>query len=86
MSLGCVMQNMWLVASSLGVGFQVQSVFGAEPVEREARRLLGFADAMRIGFAVRLGYPKATDKYLRVRRDIEDFTHRNGFGRNSPAR
>jgi fatty acid desaturase len=30
--------------------------------------------------AVRLGYPLASATYLRVRRDVEDFTHRNRFG------
>lgn len=80
MSLGCVMQNMWLVAQSLGIGYQIQSVFGSDHVEREARRLLTFPDHFKIAFAVRLGYPKAIEPYLRVRREIEDFTHRNGFG------
>ena len=27
MSLGCVMQNMWLTAETLGVGMQIMSVF-----------------------------------------------------------
>lgn len=80
MSLGCVMQNMWLVAQSFGIGYQIQSVFGSDHVEREARRLLTFPDHFKIAFAVRLGYPKAIEPYLRVRREIEDFTHRNGFG------
>jgi len=79
MSLGCVMENMWLVASSLGIGYQIQSVFGGESVEREARDILGFPRHLKIGFAVRLGYARAPDASLRVRRDVEDFTHRNGF-------
>lgn len=80
MSLGCAMENMWLVAQSLGIGFQIQSVFGSERVEREARRLLGFPEHLKIAFAARVGYPKTSDAYLRVRRDVEDFAHRNGFG------
>jgi len=28
---------------------------------------------------MRLGYPVAPINYLRVRRDLEDFTHHNGF-------
>jgi nitroreductase len=52
MSLGCVMENMWIMATSLGIGFQIMS-----------------------------GYPSSKgSKYLRVRRNVEDFTHHNKFG------
>jgi len=34
---------------------------------------------MRVAFAVRLGYPVAKTKYLRVRRDVDAFTHYNGY-------
>lgn len=80
-SLGCVMENMWLVAQSLGIGFQVQSVLSSPRVEREVRRLVELPEPMKIGFAVRLGYPGAPSTYLRVRRDVADFTHRNRYGR-----
>jgi nitroreductase len=79
-SLGCVMENMWLVAESLGVGFQIQSVLAGDGVEPEVRALLGIPPARRIAFAVRLGYPKTPAGQLRVRRDVEDFAHRNRFG------
>ena len=80
MSLGCLMQNMWLVASSLGIGFQIQSVFSGERVEGQVKKLLGVAEPLKVGFACRLGYPVGDPKYLRVRRDIEDFVHHNRFG------
>jgi nitroreductase len=80
MSLGCVMENMWLVAQSLGIGFHVQSVFGAEAVQREVKRILAVPEHLRVAFAVRLGYPKVPETYLRVRRDIEDYVHTNRFG------
>jgi nitroreductase len=83
MSLGCMLENMWLVAHALGIGFQVQSVFGSAQVEREARRVLGFPEPLKIAFAVRLGYPQDGRPYLRVRRDVEDFAHRNRFGNKS---
>lgn len=81
MSLGCVMENMWLVAESLGIGFQIQSVFGNEKVERQVKTILDVPEHLRIAFAVRLGYPKESASYLRVRRDVEDFAHRNGYRR-----
>jgi nitroreductase len=80
MSCGCVMENMWLVAQSLGIGFHIQSVMSATSVEREVKRILAVPEHLKVGFAVRLGYPKTPATYLRVRRDMEDFTHRNRFG------
>ena len=81
LSLGCVMENVWLMAQSLGISFQVMSVFGAEPVEEELKSLLDIPHYMKIGYACRLGYPiPPSAGYLRVRRDAGDFTHYNRFG------
>jgi nitroreductase len=81
MSLGCVMENMWLMAHSLGIGFHVVSVLSADTVEKEVKSLLNIPENLKIAFASRLGYPISTPtKYLRVRRDMEDFTHYNRFG------
>jgi nitroreductase len=80
MSLGCLMENMWLMAQSLEISFHVMSVFSATDVEREVKRTLEIPEQMKIAFAIRLGYPKsAPTRYMRVRRDVEDFTHYNGF-------
>src|ERR1022692_1507484 len=80
MSLGCLLENMWLAASSLGIGFQVQSAMSGPDVEAEVKKLLGIPDPLRIGFACRIGYPLVEPEYLRVRRDLEDFVHRNRYG------
>jgi len=80
-SLGCVMENMWLMANSLGVSFHVVSAIGRGPVEKEIKTILNIPDHLKIPFAFRLGYPiSSAAKYPRVRRDIEDFTHHNRFG------
>ena len=79
-SLGCVMQNMWLTAESPGIGMQIMSVFGSEHVERELHRILSIPEPMKIAFACRLGYPSVTpNRYLRVRRVVGRFTHHNSF-------
>ncbi|MGA2112997.1 MAG: nitroreductase family protein [Anaerolineales bacterium] len=79
-SLGCLMENMWLVAQSLGIGCQIVSALAAGSVEKEVKSLLGIPESMRIAFTMRLGYPAAAPaKSLRVRRDIEDFTHHNRY-------
>ena len=81
MSLGCVMENMWLMAQSLGISFHVVSAFSASAVEEEVRKLLDIPEYMKIAFACRLGYRISTPtKYVRVRRNVEDFAHYNRFG------
>lgn len=83
MSLGCVLQNMWLMADSLGLGFQPLSVFSVPPVEQAVRNLLSAPGHMKIAFAVRLGHPAMSVPYLRVRREVAEFTHWNQFGNKS---
>ena len=82
MSLGCVMENMWLMASSLGISLQILSAFAATPVEKKVKQVLAIPEQLKIAFACRLGYPTGSTKYLRVRRDIKDFAHYNKFGNN----
>jgi nitroreductase len=74
------MENMWLMAHSLRISFHVMSVFSGIDVEREVKRTIGIPEHMKIAFAIRLGYPKsAPTRYMRVRRDVDDFTHYNRF-------
>jgi nitroreductase len=79
-SLGCVMENMWLAAQSLGVSMQILSSFAAPPVEKQVKQILGIPEQLKIAYNCRLGYPTESTKYLRVRRDITDFVHYNKFG------
>ncbi|HXD78606.1 MAG TPA: nitroreductase family protein [Puia sp.] len=81
MSLGCVLENMWLVSASLGLGLHVVSALSGETVEPAVKTLLHIPDQLRIAIAFRLGYPLAAPDYLRVRRDTGDFVHFNRFGR-----
>ena len=81
MSLGCVMENMWLMAQSLGLSLQILSVFGNILVEKEVKRILKIPKHMKIAYASRLGHPvSAPPRRLRVRRDIQDFTYHNTYG------
>jgi nitroreductase len=81
LSLGCLMENMWLMANSLGICFHIVSSLSADSAEKEVKDILSFPDNLKIAFSCRLGYkPSAPLKYLRVRRDIEDFTSYNKFG------
>jgi len=84
LSLGCVMENMWLMANSLGIGFHILSSLSADTIEEEVKNILHIPENLKIAFSCRLGYPVSTkEKYLRVRRDIKDFTNLNKFGNKS---
>ena len=80
-SLGCVMENMWLMASSLGIGLHIVSSLAAGPAEIALKRLLEIPANLKVAFTCRLGYPVGQQgSYLRVRRGVEDFAHHNRFG------
>jgi nitroreductase len=79
-SLGCVMENMWLTAQAFGLGLQILSVFSSEAVEAALRTMLGFPAHLKIAYACRLGHPAETHDYVRVRRPREAFVHRNRYG------
>jgi nitroreductase len=80
MSLGCVMQNLWLMAESLGISMQILSAVGEHEIADRVRDILAVPRHMSIAFAARLGYPAtASESHYRVRRRIEDFTHRNRY-------
>lgn len=81
MSLGCVMQNLWLMAEALDIAMQILSVFAAPHVEQELQRILGMPEHLKIAYACRLGHPASPPpRYLRVRRTIAEFVHRNRYG------
>lgn len=77
LSLGCVMENIWLAAESMGIGVQIVSSLGSPT---EAKKILGIPENLVVAFSIRLGYPiSEPPKYLRVRRDVDDFTHANRY-------
>jgi len=79
LSLGCAMENMWLMANSLGIGVHIVSSLSGEQVATEIAKLLNLPDNFSIAFSMRLGYPVTPVHSLRVRRDRDDFVHHNGF-------
>jgi nitroreductase len=78
-SLGCVMENMWLMAHSLEIGFHILSALSAGPVEKKIKQLLHIPKHLMIAISFRLGYPVSPVSYLRVRRDVSDFNHFNSY-------
>jgi nitroreductase len=80
-SLGCLMENMWLMAESLGISVRIMSDFGDTPVTDRVKQALGVPDRLQVIFGLRLGYPKNDPPAMpRVRRDLADFVHHNRYG------
>jgi nitroreductase len=80
MGLGCVLENMWLMANSRGIALHIQSYLSQPNMEKQVLDILHVPGDQRIAIAFRLGYAEVPAGYLRVRRDIRDFAHHNLFG------
>ncbi len=81
MSLGCVFQNVWLMATALGIDFHAVSVLGEPPVDKEVKEVLAIPSHLRVALAFRIGHRAGESvKHATVRRDIEDFTYYNNYG------
>ncbi len=73
-SIGAMVQNMSLVAASLGLSLS----WGTQPldVHEKLRDLLDIPEYIDIPDILQLGYPDQ-DRYSSERRDVEQFTHKN---------
>ncbi|MBS1933263.1 MAG: nitroreductase family protein [Bacteroidetes bacterium] len=82
-SIGCVLENMWLMATSLGISMHVISALGNQIAENKIKEMFAIPAYFKIAIAFRLGYPAGPiSDTLRVRRDLHDFTHHNNFKGN----
>lgn len=79
-SLGCVTENMWLMATELGLDFHIVSSLSSGPMAKALRKLLHIPSHLIIAYSFRLGYAISPRPYLRVRRDVEDFVYHNMYG------
>ena len=83
-SLGCAMENMWIMANSLGIDFHIVSSLSNGPMGTGIKKLLNIPENIVITCSFRLGYAVNAGKYIRVRRDVEDFTYHNIYGEKVP--
>ena len=81
-SLGCMMENVWLMANSLGIAVHIVSSVAQDSVAKKIKGLLKIPGNLKIVFAFRLGYPLQPFKSLRVRREIGDFVSFTRYGKN----
>ena len=79
MSLGFMLENLWLMATAQGVKVHIVSAFGNEPLSSEVKKALGIPPELMITLGVRLGYTAKEEHRLRVRRDIKDFVRGNHY-------
>jgi nitroreductase len=81
MSLGCVLENVWLMATALGIDFQAVSALGNKLVDEAIKEILQIPHHLRVALAFRIGHVIGNpEKRITVRRDVEDFTHHNRYG------
>lgn len=64
MSLGSVIENTWLAATGIHLGFQVASSLSGGKAEKEMNHLLTIPERFTIGISFRLGYSKTFSKNL----------------------
>jgi hypothetical protein len=55
------------------------STFSGKATQKQLKKELSIPDHMEIGFACKLGYPITETKSVRVRREMESFTHHNKY-------
>lgn len=80
LSLGCVLENLWLAADALGLAAQMISSVANEATAASIRRVLGIPDHLAIAYALRIGMPLAPTPTPRIRREIPAFVHHNRYG------
>ncbi len=54
-SLGFLLENMWLMATAQGVDFSIISILGEPPAAKEITAILGIPERLSIIFGIRLG-------------------------------
>ena len=79
MSLGFMLENVWLMATAQGLALHIISAFGNEPLLGEVKKMLNIPSSLQITLGVRLGYPFGDTHKLRVRRDVKDFVKFNKY-------
>lgn len=79
LSLGGMIENIWLTAQALGIDVHLVSEIAVPTIEKEVRKLLKIPAHLAIALGIRLGHSTIHPRYLRVRRDLEDFVSHNRF-------
>ena len=84
-SLGFLLENMWLMATAQSIEFSIISILGEPHAAKEIAAILGIPEHLSIMFGVRLGRTATTlDPGPRMRRNIDDFSHLDRYGEKGP--
>ncbi len=76
LSVGAVVENMFLAATALGLGTVWITI--KDGAERELRDLLGIPRDMEVHVVMPLGYPGVEEKHL-YRRELSEVVHRDRY-------
>jgi nitroreductase len=79
-SLGCVLENMWLAATAAGLDVQLLTTITEADVADEIARVLRVPASLRVAFALRVGHALSPTTPARVRREARAIVHRNRCG------
>jgi nitroreductase len=79
MSLGCVIENLWLAAEAIGLGFNMLTILCDGPTQHRLKPILHLPAAMEIAFVCAVGYPKQVESRKTARRTLEEFVHRGVY-------
>jgi len=79
-SLGCMIENMWLMATALGIDFHIISSLANEPIADAAKEILCIPCEQTIALSIRLGHSTTQHQGPRVRRDLADFVSLGTYG------
>lgn len=84
MSLGFMLENLWLMANAQGVGVRIVSAFAGEPMESKVKEMLSIPSSLKIAIGCFLGYTDGEENNnFRVCRDVDNFVYLNGYGKDS---
>jgi len=80
-SIGAIMQNIWLAANNLGISAQLVSGQLMNPDSvKKLNSILQVPDGYKIMLTFRLGYETKFGRYgTKIRRELSDFVHINTF-------
>ena len=83
-SLGCMIENMWLMATALGIDFHIISSLANEPIVDGVKQILGIPKELAVALSIRLGHAADEHQGLRVRRELADFVSLDTYGVHPP--
>ena len=79
-SMGCVLQNLWLACVASGLGLTMMTVLSDRATEQRLRQILRIPENTRLGFTCAVGHSVDNSvPAVTVRRTLDQFVHRGKY-------